>query len=57
MTRLDQLDAQAHDIAASRSRLVAAEAAGRRRLERDMHDGVQQQLVSLMRSSPLRERS
>jgi signal transduction histidine kinase len=47
-TRLDQLDAQASELAASRARLVAAEAAGRRRLERDIHDGVQQQLVSLM---------
>jgi signal transduction histidine kinase len=46
--RLEQLDGQAHELAASRARLVAAEAAGRRRLERDIHDGVQQQLVSLM---------
>ncbi len=46
--RLEQLDAQAIEVAASRTRLVTAEAAGRRQLERDIHDGVQQQLVSLM---------
>jgi signal transduction histidine kinase len=36
------------DLAASRARLVKAEDAGRRRLERDLHDGVQQQLVALL---------
>jgi signal transduction histidine kinase len=39
---------QARELAASRIRIVAAEAAERRRIERNIHDGVQQQLVSLM---------
>ncbi len=34
-------------LAASRARLVAASDASRRRIERDLHDGVQQRLVSL----------
>jgi signal transduction histidine kinase len=34
-------------LAASRSRLVAAGDAARRRIERDLHDGAQQRLVSL----------
>jgi signal transduction histidine kinase len=36
------------DLAASRARLVKAEEEGRRRLERDLHDGVQQELVALL---------
>jgi signal transduction histidine kinase len=36
------------DLAASRARLVRAEEEGRRRLERDLHDGVQQELVALL---------
>jgi len=35
------------DLAASRSRLVAAADAERRRLERDLHDGAQQNLLAL----------
>jgi signal transduction histidine kinase len=35
------------DLAASRARLVAAGDETRRRIERDLHDGVQQRLVSL----------
>jgi signal transduction histidine kinase len=35
-------------LAASRARIVAAADATRRRIERDLHDGTQQQLVSLM---------
>ena len=35
-------------LAASRARIVAAADETRRRIERDMHDGIQQQLVSLM---------
>lgn len=38
----------AADLAASRTRLVQAEERGRRRLERDLHDGVQQQVVALI---------
>jgi signal transduction histidine kinase len=36
-----------HEVEASRTRLVHAEDAERRRLERDLHDGSQQRLVSL----------
>jgi signal transduction histidine kinase len=36
------------DLAASRVRLVQAQDAERRRIERDLHDGVQQHLVALM---------
>ncbi|MDT5025336.1 MAG: hypothetical protein QOE61_1762 [Micromonosporaceae bacterium] len=36
------------ELAASRVRLVQAEEAGRRRLERDIHDGVQQELVAVL---------
>ncbi|HEY7043695.1 MAG TPA: sensor histidine kinase, partial [Nocardioidaceae bacterium] len=36
------------DLARSRVRIVNAETAERRRIERDIHDGVQQQLVALM---------
>ena len=35
------------ELAASRQRIVAASDDARRRIERDLHDGVQQQLVSL----------
>jgi signal transduction histidine kinase len=35
-------------LAASRARIVAAADEARRRIERDLHDGTQQQLVSLM---------
>lgn len=36
------------ELAASRARLVHAEEVGRRRLERDLHDGVQQELVGVL---------
>ena len=39
---------QSEQLAASRSRLVAAEETARRRLERDLHDGAQQELVGLV---------
>jgi signal transduction histidine kinase len=38
--------AQVFDVAASRRRVVAAADAERRRIERDLHDGAQQRLVS-----------
>ena len=41
------LRASTGDLAASRARLVEAAHAERRRIERDLHDGVQQQLVGL----------
>jgi PAS domain S-box-containing protein len=40
--------ARAAEVAASRARIVAASDAARRRLERDLHDGAQQQLVNAM---------
>lgn len=43
-----ELERRLQDLAASRARLVHAEETGRRRLERDLHDGVQQQLVGLI---------
>ena len=43
-----ELAARLEELAASRARLVRAEEAGRRRLERDLHDGVQQELVGLL---------
>jgi signal transduction histidine kinase len=45
--RLDQISAQASELRASRQRIVSAQDAERRRLERDLHDGAQQYLVSL----------
>ncbi|MEQ1874988.1 MAG: histidine kinase dimerization/phosphoacceptor domain-containing protein, partial [Ilumatobacteraceae bacterium] len=41
-----ELEAQLVEVAASRSRIVAAGDAARRRIERDLHDGAQQRLVS-----------
>jgi len=45
--RLDQLQAQATELHSSRARIVAAQDAERRRIERDLHDGAQQRLVTL----------
>ena len=45
--RLDEIEAQADQLRRSRRRLVTVQDAERRRLERDLHDGVQQQLVTL----------
>jgi signal transduction histidine kinase len=46
--RLEQIERQAAEIAASRARIVEAQDEERRRLERDIHDGVQQELASLI---------
>ena len=46
--RLRQIEQQAAEIAASRARIVEAQDEERRRLERDLHDGVQQDLASLI---------
>ncbi len=43
-----ELAAQLAHLTASRQRVVAAADAARRRLERDLHDGAQQQLVGLL---------
>jgi signal transduction histidine kinase len=45
--RVDELSARADELRASRGRIVEAQDAGRRRLERDIHDGAQQHLVAL----------
>jgi PAS domain S-box-containing protein len=45
-TAISNAQAQA-DLAASRARIVAASDETRRRIERDLHDGAQQRLVSL----------
>ena len=46
--RLDEIGRQAAELRASRARLVAAQDAERQRIERDLHDGVQQDIVSLL---------
>jgi signal transduction histidine kinase len=46
--RLDEIGRQAAELQASRSRLVTAQDNERQRLERDLHDGVQQDVVSLL---------
>jgi len=51
--RLTEIERQACDLAASRTRIVQAEEAGRRRIERDIHDGVQQELVALLAKARL----
>ena len=47
-TSLQAIQTQAAELAASRSRIVAAEAAARRQIERDIHDGAQQDLIALI---------
>jgi signal transduction histidine kinase len=42
-----ELEERLHELRASRLRLVAAQDAERRRFERDLHDGAQQDLVSV----------
>jgi signal transduction histidine kinase len=50
-----ELRAQVSELQASRGRLVDATEAERRRIERDLHDGTQQRLVSLAMSLGLLE--
>ena len=45
--RLGQIEQQAAELHSSRQRLVTAQDHERRRIERDLHDGAQQQLVAL----------
>ena len=45
--RLAQIEEQAAELTRSRQRLVSAQDDERRRIERNLHDGVQQQLVAL----------
>ena len=51
--KLAQLEAQAEELVASRARLVQAQETERRRLERDLHDGIQQELVVLIAKARL----
>ena len=44
---LDEVRRQARELQASRGRIVEASDAARRKIERDIHDGVQQHLVAL----------
>jgi signal transduction histidine kinase len=46
--RLAEIEAQAAELAASRARIVQAQDAERRRIEQNIHDGVQQEIVALM---------
>jgi signal transduction histidine kinase len=46
-SHIDRLQTQIAGLQASRKRLLVAAAADRRRIERDLHEGVQQQLVAL----------
>lgn len=56
--RLDTIAAQAAELRASSQRIVAAQDAERQRLARDLHDGLQQQLVVLrMQMGLLEERA
>jgi signal transduction histidine kinase len=52
-TRLAQLAQQTEELRASRQRIVDAQDAERRRLERDIHDGAQQNLVTIAVSARL----
>lgn len=45
--QLELVRVQAHELAASRARIVQAQSEERRRIQRDLHDGVQQHLVTL----------
>jgi len=47
MTLNTELSRRASELRASRRRLIAAQDAARHRLERDLHDGAQQQVVAL----------
>jgi signal transduction histidine kinase len=50
-----ELKAHAEEVAGSRARIVEAGDTARRRLERDLHDGAQQQLVALAMALRLAE--
>jgi signal transduction histidine kinase len=46
-TMASSLQASRHELTTSRARVVAAADEARRKIERDLHDGIQQRLVSL----------
>lgn len=48
LRRIEVMNEQARELAVSRARIVEAQEVERRRIERDLHDGVQQQLISLV---------
>ena len=54
--RLHQISVQAAELRAAAKRIVAAQDDARRRLERDLHDGAQQRLVTLALTPPGRAR-
>jgi len=51
--RLAEIEAQALELRASRARIVHAQDEERRRIERNIHDGVQQEIVALMARASL----
>jgi len=46
--RIDEIHRQAGELAASRTRIVLAQDLERRRIERDIHDGAQQEIVAML---------
>ena len=46
--RVDEIHRQAAELAASRTRIVQAQDVERRRIERNIHDGAQQEIVALL---------
>ncbi|MGH9209058.1 MAG: sensor histidine kinase, partial [Acidimicrobiales bacterium] len=46
--QVETVGQQARELAASRSRIIAAQETERRRIERNIHDGAQQELVALI---------
>lgn len=46
--RVDEIHRQAAELAASRARIVQAQDVERRRIERNIHDGAQQEIVALL---------
>lgn len=47
-SRLDELSRQAEELAASRTRILHAQMEERRRIERNIHDGAQQEIIALI---------
>ncbi|WP_116202571.1 sensor histidine kinase [Amycolatopsis circi] len=48
LARLDQIERQAGELEASRARIVHAQSSERRRIQRRLHDGIQQELIVLL---------
>lgn len=48
LDRLSQIEHQAEELSASRARIVQAQNTERRRIERVLHDGIQQEIVALV---------